>query len=357
MVGYYTGSFRIARAELAADYLILIALNADLPGEAGKQQATLSLEGLRELVLETREFATLLGDIRSDGQRVPGAIQKRGELLKKSITVVDGPAKDVASHMKLLTVQAATTADEYGRTTDAVLLYHLAGEYDRVLTVVNRTLSDALTVELGREPTRLEPLKPRATEPTGNGNGPNSSPPSATLSLTAVDDPVVLAQNMYSLYTSTATPSGPTSGNAYAEIKTRTRETTKALLRLSNAKAAILSGQFTACLESLVSTGLLPLGANGDVASVRKIATTFSTLPPVLAKVVGDALVWGVRACYGERKRLTAGGWGEVDGRDQQLKLLRLALDDMGVFAGLVRYKLRQGVFEALAAAEASWGN
>jgi nuclear pore complex protein Nup93 len=356
MLGYYTSSFRIAKPELAADYLILIASNADLPGEAGKQQAVLCLEGLRELVLETREFATLLGDIRNDGQRVPGAVQRRGELLKKAISAVDGQARDVASYMKLLTVQAATSADEYGRTTDAVLLYHLAGEYDRVLHVTNRTLADALTVELGREPTRLEPLKPRSTDVNGSDNGSTVQPPT-TLSLTAVDDPVVLTQNMFNLYISHSGESGPTVGTPYADVKIRTRETTRSLLTLAHAKAALLSGQYTVCLDQLASTGIFPLGANGDVATIRKCANKFGQLPAVVTKCVGDALVWAVRACHGERKRLTSGGWGQVDGREQQIQLLKMALDDLGVFAGLVRYKLRQGVFEALAATEASWGS
>ncbi|KAK3045360.1 hypothetical protein LTS18_013960, partial [Coniosporium uncinatum] len=76
MLGHYTASFRAARPEAAADYIILICLNADLPGEIGGQQRQLCYEGLRELVLETREFAQLLGDIRADGQRIKGAIEQ-----------------------------------------------------------------------------------------------------------------------------------------------------------------------------------------------------------------------------------------------------------------------------------------
>ncbi len=51
-------------------------------------------------------------------------------------------------------------------------------------------------------------------------------------------------------------------------------------------------------------------------------------------QVRGDALVWAVRACHGERARLTAGGWGGVDGREQRVALLKLALDDPGRVCG-----------------------
>ena len=333
MVGYYTGSFRAAKPEVATDYLTLIALNADAPGDAGKQQASICLDALRELVLETREFALLLGDIRNDGQRLPGAIQLRTNLIRKALP--KDQAVDLNGFINNLTIQAAVSADENGRTTDAVLLYHLAGEFDTVLNIINRTLSEALTVELGREAMRLQPLKPR-------DQGNQTLPDQSTLSLTSVDDPVVLAKNMYSLY------SGANRQAAYDKIKPATREATQLLLRMANAKQELLSRSFVACLEAIGNINLLPLSAKGDITVIRQYAQNFSSLVPVLARCVGDLLIWAVLACNGERDRLLKDGW-EVDNRRIMVEQLGAAISDLGVFAGLVRYKLRQGVFEVLA--------
>jgi nuclear pore complex protein Nup93 len=333
MVGYYTGSFRAAKPDVASDYLTLLALNADAPGEAGKQQASICLDALRELVLETREFALLLGDIRNDGTRLPGAIQNRANLIRKALP--RDQATDLSVFINTLTIHAAVAADENGRTTDAILLYHLAGEYDTVLTIINRTLSEALTVELGRESMRLQPLKPR-------DKGKQTLEENSTLSLTSVDDPVVLANNMYSLYT------GANRQAAYNKIKPATRDATHLLIRMASAKQELLSRNFVACLETIGHINLLPLSAKGDITVIRQYAQNFNSLVPVLARCVGDLLIWAVLGCNGERERLLKDGW-ETDSRKTMIEQLGAAIADLGVFAGLVRYKLRQGVFEVLA--------
>jgi nuclear pore complex protein Nup93 len=138
-------------------------------------------------VLESREFALLLGDMREDGQRIKGVIEERMRLIGLD---------ERDDFMRRITMQAASVADDNGRTTDAVLLYHLAGEYDNVVVIVNRALSEAIAVPLGEERMRIEPLKPRADADAADAakeRGTESS-------LTTVDDPVILAQRMKALY-------------------------------------------------------------------------------------------------------------------------------------------------------------
>jgi nuclear pore complex protein Nup93 len=181
MVGLYTRDFRAANVSAAVDYLTMICLNKDLPGQAGTNQVALCHEALRELVLESREFALLLGDMREDGQRIKGVIEERMRLIGLD---------ERDDFMRRITMQAASVADDNGRTTDAVLLYHLAGEYDNVMIIINRALSEAVAVPVGEERMRIEPLKPRdAVMERGTES-----------SLTSVDDPILLAQRMKALY-------------------------------------------------------------------------------------------------------------------------------------------------------------
>lgn len=336
MVGYYTAEFRAAKPEVATDYLVLLSLNADLPGEAGRQQAQLCLDALRELVLETREFAQLLGDIQSDGQRLEGAIQSRRELIRKAAEATNEASTNEFIHK--LTIQAAQSADEAGRTTDSVLLYHLAGEFDNVMTIVNRALSEALTVELGQQAMRLEPLKPRKAEV------PNSQSGNLTLSLTSVDDPVILANNIRALYL------GPNRQEAANKIKTSTREATDILLRMADAKAHLSGNQFNKTIDIIGNMHILPLDAGNDVSKIRQSAQNFNSLVPVVARCIGDLIIWTVWACTKEKERLTRDGW-ETDGRRRAVEEHNTAIRDLNIFAGLVRYKLRQDVFEVLAKA------
>ena len=227
MLGYYTRDFRASNAEHAVDYLTLICLNADLPGAMGKSQTSLCHEALRELVLETREFAQLLGDIRGDGTRLQGAIEQRLKLI--------GLANQ-EDFLKTVTIQAASVADDNGRITDAVLLYHLAEDYDTVTQIINRALSEAIAVEIGEAELRLQPLKPRTDIQNQQQPAPGSS-----LSLTSVNDPAVLARNMISLYNSNAL--------YYQKIRTTNREACGILLRMSEAKAKVAAGQWAEALD------------------------------------------------------------------------------------------------------------
>lgn len=222
MIGLYTRDFRTADATMAVDYLILICLNGDLTGDLGKKQRELCYQALTEVVLETREFAQLLGDIRADGQRIKGAIEQRLKLIG---------LENEQDFLKHITLVAARTAEEQGRVTDAALLFHLAEDYDKVIQVVNEAVSLALTTELGEQPTRLTPLKPRTTEAQ---EGKLKEDRQSSLSLTAVDDPIDLAENMLALYRSHQF--------YYRKMKAATFDSCEILLRLARARKCLEQG-------------------------------------------------------------------------------------------------------------------
>ena len=230
MVGYYTRDFRAANVGAAVDYLCLICLNQDLPGEAGHQQVSLCHEALRELVLESREFAMLLGDMRSDGTHVKGSIEERIPLI--GITNEQGFVRSV-------TIQAASIADDNGRTTDAILLNHLAGEYNNVINIINRALSEALAIPIGQEPMRLQRSKPRPAE--SDSQRQTRGQQDDTLSLTAVDDPEDLASNMLRLYQSS---------QMYREkCKEQDLKACDLLLGMASAKKQVSNGEWSLALD------------------------------------------------------------------------------------------------------------
>jgi nuclear pore complex protein Nup93 len=228
MIGYYTQDFRAANVVAAVDYLTLLCLNSDLPGEAGKQQAGQCHEALRELVLESREFAQLLGDVREDGQRLAGAIEERIKLLGLA---------DTDDFVKRVTIQAASIADDNGRVTDAVLLYHLAEEYNNVLAICNRSLSEAVAVDVGEEGISLLPLRPRSEELDKHQRDQRVN----TLSLTSIDDPVVLAKSMYELYVTGVIYNG--------KFSAQNRNTCEVLLRVDSAKKLMAQNMWADAID------------------------------------------------------------------------------------------------------------
>lgn len=225
MVGHYTRDFRAANVTAAVDYLTLICLNRDLPSQLGLRQVALCHDALRELVLESREFALLLGDIRHDGQRIEGVIETRMKLIA---------LEDSDNFMRTITIQAASIADDNGRVTDAVLLYHLAEEYDNVVSILTRAMSEAVSVQIGQDQLRLQPLKPRAV-PNNQRNDLNS------LSLTSVDDPNILGDIIVDLYKSNALYK--------SKIQTENMNAFDMLIKASKIKALVEEGRWTLALD------------------------------------------------------------------------------------------------------------
>jgi len=332
VVGYYTSDFRAARADAAADYLVLICMNADLPGEAGRQQAELCHEALRELVLETREFSTLLGDVKSNGQTTPGLIQERVPLLK-----LNGEN----GLLNTITGEAAKMADDNGRTNDAILLCHLAGEYDSVVSILNRALAEALSVELGQEPLRLEPLKPKLTPAeTQQQQRQAADLTSSSLSMLGTDDPVELAQKVLALYNA--------NNSWWRKVSQINRDTIGILYQLNTAKKVIEAGAYMEALGQIENLRILPLSAKGNLSEIRSAANSFSTYPPEIARNIGNVLLWCIGCCSRHREHLLSGQFEDAMREVLAGQLLQKAKDLM-VFTGLIRYKMAPRVFETLA--------
>lgn len=354
LVGYYTRDFRLTRAQDAVNYLALISLNADLPGEAGRAQASVCHEALKELVLETREFAMLLGDVRANGRRLSGLITNLMPLLQI--------AENQGNFLRSLTIQAAASADDAGRITDAVLLFHLAEDYDKVVAIVNTALTDALAAPLEEEPIRLQPLKPRTVEQQNADQNSvlnckqeqRQQGDTQTTSLTSVDDPVTLARRVHQLYDSQPpislseafTRNGQNTIHAIRVNPVR-RVDLDFLLKIANVRDSLVARQPPqASLELMALVDLLPLRADGSMSAIRACAQQANNASEQIAHVLGPLLQWCIGCIKMTRDEIKMSGWEEV--REGQLRHLAATAKDVMVFAGLVRYRVGAGVMEGV---------
>ena len=287
----------------------------------------------------------LLGDVRSDGSRLPGAIEQRARLIKIQ-------SRD--QFLKSITTQSAAVADQRGQVSDAVLLYHLCEDYENVTKVLNRALGDAISLDLGEMPMQLEPLKPRQLEQSGSPSTVQGGPVSS-LSLTqSSSSPVELARKMRDLYHGDAA--------YYNKISVESRETCGALLKLLEVRAWLEADppRYMSALESLNELDIIPLKAQGSIPLIRNSASTFATLPQIVARSIGIAIVWAVGAIGGEREKIIKhGSWetGYGGDRDHLKDQLSSMAKDMMVFAGLVKYKLPARVYDLLTKAGSDVGS
>ena len=157
-----------------------------------------------------------------------------------------------------------------------------------------------------------------------------------------MEDPYQLTLNMRSLYES---------NQIYAaKIKQINRESCGLLLGMAEAKALVATGRWAPALDALNNLNLLPISAGGDIGLIRAASNAFNSLPHVVARNIGNLLIWTITCCGNQRDvlRTSASGFEERSREKVADDILQVAKDTM-VFAGLIRYKLQPRVFEVLA--------
>lgn len=317
LIGYYTRDFRRSEPALAVDYLVLLCMNDDLIGDRGKKHLKMCHEALKELVLETREFSTLLGDVLADGTRQPGAIEQRMKLIHLD---------NEKQYLHTITAQAAAKAGEDGRTADAILLYQLSEDYDTVVSIINQSLGETLSVvELGRSLSTL--------------------PEGAPLMLSATEDPAQLARNMMNIYSNNPA--------VLAKVSPRNRETCAALLKLVDGREAFAKGQWDVCLRYAESTGILSLSPNAGVGEVRRRAQQFSGLDESIARNVPTLLVMVMQCCVEISHHLNESEYSN-NARATTLMDLKAQARNCMIYAGMIQYRMPREVYSQLTALESA---
>ncbi|KAK6357889.1 hypothetical protein TWF730_007246 [Orbilia blumenaviensis] len=323
LVGHYTQDFRKTNSEEAVDYLSLICLNSDIGGE---KQLKLCHEALRELVLETRDFARLLGDVRSDGSRERGTIQRRLKVLKLS---------NEDEYLHTITHQAAAQADDDGRTSDAILLYHLGEDYDTVVSLVNKNLSDSLAAGetddnwIGSNPTI--------------GLDAQGQPINQSISLTSVEDPAQLARNINEVYSRNA--------SIYGKVSKQNWESCGVLIRIDEAKKLYRANRPEECLQRIESLDVIPLNRSADIGVIRRRAQNFPTLHETVSRTIPLLLVMGVRCIHKLLETLRNASFQDA-AKDFKMKELDGKKKSALIYAGMIQYKMPPDVYSQMTSME-----
>ncbi|KAK6341662.1 hypothetical protein TWF696_008731 [Orbilia brochopaga] len=326
LVGHYTLDFRKTNSEEAVDYISLIGLSSDIGGAAGEQQLKLCHEALRELVLETRDFARLLGDVRADGVRERGAIQRRLKVLKLA---------NEDEFLHTITHQAAAQADDDGRTSDAILLYHLGEDYDTVVSLVNRNLSDSLAAGetddnwIGSNPTV--------------GLNAQGQPINQSISLTSVEDPAQLAKNINEVYSRNA--------SIYGKVSKQNWEACGVLIRIDEAKKLYRAGRFEECLQHIEKLDVIPLLANADIGAIRRRAQSFPTLHETVSRTVPQLLVMAIN-CTNKLLAMLKNASFQDAAKEFKVNELNGKGRSALIYAGMIQYKMPPEVYSQMTSME-----
>lgn len=92
---------------------------------------------------------------------------------------------------------------------------------------------------------------------------------------------------------------------------------------------------------------LLPLHAKSSIPAIRSSAQSFNALPLSISRNIGPLLLWTI-VCIGHQREILAKAEFEGSARKEMSEELLVAAKDLMVFAGLVKYRLGERVWEAV---------
>ncbi|GAA5876807.1 hypothetical protein JCM16303_006291 [Sporobolomyces ruberrimus] len=325
LIHRYTRSFVHTDALEALQYLYLVCLNADLPGDRGKEQVELAHEFVRELVMETRQYSTLLGDVRNDGTKLPGQIEKDLKLLH---------LPDARTYLLSIVKSAAVRADTEQRFSEAILLYNLAEEYDSVVSVLNLELSNSLS-------------KPSTSyvNQTGGSLDANkyfNKQEGGTIGMTAAagsgQDVSEIAKSILEHYDRSSSMS--------SRVGRKRRETCEVLMRLRQAMGLYEQSNLEQALQTIESTSLLPLSS--DLVTIIRASEDLKDVDDTIVRNLDIILLTTMTILYKLHQQLKESPFGGDQSRQQKMIELRSKGRSLMMFAGMLRYRLTSETYSQL---------
>ncbi|KAH9822442.1 Nup93/Nic96-domain-containing protein [Melampsora americana] len=315
----YTRLFSKAAPEIALQYLYLICLNSDVPPPSlGQQQVNLCHTYIGDLAVETASHEELLGDVRNDGTRVPGMIERDLTLIKLN---------DQRDYLETIVKQAAERAFRERRLRDSIRLFNIAEEYDKVIGVLNIELGNSLSQPIGSNT---------------DANMEDGTSKGATISLTASEDILVVAKNIMEHYDRTNSIS--------CKISKKNRETCGLLLKLKTILNLHEKGRNEQALGILDSIELLPTG--NDLVQIIRKSEQIKDLDESIMKNLDLIVLCGMNILFKVFNDLKDSPYGD-SGRQAKMAEIKTKARAITTFAGMLRYRLSPDTYSQLSRLQA----
>lgn len=314
LLGSFSRAFKISDPKVAAQYLILICMSR---GGHSAEETSKCHEALRELTLISREFGLLLGELSPDnGEVLPGILEKQRALM--NLSDVD------AFHRQIIEI-SAKRCEEEGRIFDAVRLYQLCQQYNTVVGLINKFLSEILAM------TELD--KPLLSQQN------------------VVDDkgmPTETAENNFILLNKHVMKVFSNNSRILEKIQPKEREINGYLLAIVDFREMFVRQEWQQTLDAAKQLELVPIVETDDVELIRNSAESLAAYDVSLVKVVPSLLII-VMTCvlqlhYGlVTKKYGLGGRQKEE--DQRLKTIA---KNCLVYSGMLQYRMPRETYSLL---------
>lgn len=321
LLGSYTRTFKISDPKVAAQYLILISMSKG--GNSVEENAKCH-EALRELILLSREFGLLLGELDlKSGDISPG-------LLKTQRALINLP--DLQNFYHQIIEISASRCEEEGRIFDALRLYQLCQEYNTVVSLLNKFLSEIISL------TELDkPLLTGVEYKTSSG----SMKPEETID----NNIILLSRHIMNMF----------NNNSYIleKVSAKEREINGYLLPIIDIRDKFVQKDWRAALTLVRDLGLVPIISTDDFVDVRHSAESLANYDVCLVRVIPSLLII-VMTCIAQiTNSIMTKRYAAADQERDEVRRLKQIAKNCMVYAGMIQYKMPRETYSLLINLEA----
>ncbi|EEB06146.1 nucleoporin Npp106 [Schizosaccharomyces japonicus yFS275] len=284
------------------------------------------LKLVKLLILHSCDFGRLLGDVHCDGSHSSGYLEVYHRII---------PFDE--DFLKKVYAEGATEADNDGRYGDSVLLYHLLGDYDTVLSVAARKLGEDILAK-------------------GLWASSYSQPDSLvglSVVIAADEAPDVLVQQLYQRYAE--------STDENVKISDKTRILCKQLLSIVAAKQAFEQERYKDCLRILEEVDVVPIMCPSDPSTqtqlsalLRHRAMELGTVPVPIVRVLPVVLLMAMSCLVTLFKQLRDITVADVHDLSSEFWQLRQKASSLVMFGTMIENYLSPSVIETLQTSQVS---
>lgn len=311
LLGSYTRTFKISDPKVAAQYLILVCLS---DGGKNAEETKKCHEALRELILVLREYGLLLGEVNPDsGDKIPGMLEKQRALFN---------LEDISSYYSKIVESTAQVCEEESRILDALRLYQLCQDYNTVVALINRYLSEILSMsELDKS------LLDIGQQHSGAADSPQTSF-------------IIESKRIVESFKSNSFIS--------QKVTAKEREVNKFLLAVVSIRQSFVHKAWQETLDKVKELAVVPLVEDGDFIVVRNAAESVKSYDATMVKVIPSLLII-VLMCISQLNRdITSKKYGFGEQERQHLDALRNMAKNCMVYAGMIQYRMPRETYSLL---------
>ncbi|EGW33542.1 uncharacterized protein SPAPADRAFT_137464 [Spathaspora passalidarum NRRL Y-27907] len=316
LVGSYTRSFKISDPKVACQYLILISL----------VEPEVSHEALRELILVSREFGILLGELNQEnGTKTPGILEKQRSLIKLD---------NLEDYYREIIEVSATKCEEEGRIFDALLLYQLCCEYDTVVSLINKLLAEIFaTTDLSKPIIKFGNYQVISSGYTTDGSEYKD---------TIDNNIILLSQHIMKMF----------NNNSFilSKIAPQKKQTCDLLLPIITIRELFLQKNWREVITQIGKLGLIPVDPSDDLIKIRTSSELIqnSDMDDNLIKVIPSLLIMVMTSVSHLNYEILTKKYQCLGNEREELIQWKKVAKNCMIYAGMVQYKMPRETYSLL---------